>query len=98
MRKNIIAIAILSALSIPAFAEVWPAPEGWQVKERIELTDGSFVNVYQDGKMAMECKYGHSQSMNTGHAMKARDGRTISMNGNETLRVELQNALLSLRN
>jgi copper resistance protein K len=95
MRKHIIAVAVLSALSLPAFAENWPVPPEWQVTQSIELKDGNFVNVYQDGKMAMVCKFGHSLSMTPGQTMQTKDGRTITMNGNETIRVELQNPLLS---
>ena len=98
MRKHIIAVAVLSALSVPAFAEVWPAPDNWQVTQRIELNDGNFLNVYKDGKTAMENTYGRSVFMSPGQSMQAqgKDGRTIPMVGNETLRVELTNPLTSL--
>ncbi len=97
MRKHIIAVAVLSALSLPAFAETWPVPQEWQVVQQIELKDGTFVNVYQDGKTAMENKFGQAVSMPSGHAMQAKDSHTITMVGNETLRVELQNPLTSPR-
>lgn len=95
MRKPIVAIALLSVLSAPAFAEVWPAPEGWQVVQRTELKDGTFLNTYKDGKTAMENKLGHAVFMAPGHTMEAKDGRSITMVGNETSRVELQNPLTS---
>jgi len=95
MRKQIIAVAVLSALSVPAFAEVFPVPESWQVTQRIELKDGNFVNIYKDGKTAMENTFGHAVSMDPGQTMQARDGRTIKMEGNETLRIDLQNPLTS---
>ncbi len=91
MRKHLAAAAILSALAVPAFAGNWPAPEPWQVTQRIELKDGTILNVYKDGKSAMENRFGQSVSMQPGHAMQAKDGRTVTMAGNETIRVELQN-------
>ena len=95
MRKHIIAVALLSALSAPAFAETWPVPEDWQVTQRIELKDGTFLNVYKDGKTTMENKFGHSVFMAPGQTMQANDGRTITMVGNETYRIERTNPLLS---
>ena len=97
MRKHIIAAAVLSVLSVPAFAEIWPTPEAWQVTQRTELKDGSFLNIYKDGKTAMENKFGQAVFMIPGQTMQAKDGRTITMVGNETLRVDLQNPLTSPR-
>ena len=93
MRKHLIAVAVLSALSVPAFAEPWPVPAAWEIAQRVELSDGNFVNVYKDGKMGMECKFGHSLTMAPGQTMPTKDGRTISMVGNETNRVDLRNPL-----
>lgn len=95
MSKHLVAAAILSALAVPAFAGNWPSPETWQVVQRIELKDGTYLNVYKDGKSAMENRFGQSVSMQPGHSMQAKDGRTITMAGNETIRVELQNPLTS---
>lgn len=94
MHKHLAAVAILSVLSVPAFAGTWPAPESWQVAQRIELKDGTFLNVYKDGKSAMENRFGHSVSMQPGQTMQSKDGRTVTMAGNETLRVEVQNPIL----
>ncbi len=91
MRKHLAAAAILSALAVPAFAGNWPAPESWQVAQRIELKDGTYLNIYKDGKSAMENRFGQSVSMQPGHSMQSKDGRTMNMAGNETTRVELQN-------
>ena len=95
MRKSLVAVAVLSALSLPAFAETWPAPESWQITQRVELKDGTILNVYKDGKTAMENAFGQALSMKPGHDMQAKDGRTINMVGNETVRVELANPLTS---
>ena len=93
MRKSLIAAAVVSVLSLPALAEVYPVPDSWQITERIELKNGMFLNLYRDGKMAMENTFGQSVHMPAGQAMQARDGRSITMNGNETIRVEIQNPL-----
>ena len=63
-------------------------PTGTQVEKSIELTDGSTVHVFADGKMAMEDKFGRAAYMEPGHAMQARDGKTIDMNGNEVARLD----------
>ena len=97
MRKQIIAVAILSALSVPAFAEDFPVAAAYEVVQRIELQDGTFLNIYKDGKAAMETKLGRSVSMKPGEKMQTKDGRTVTMVGNETLRVEGQNPLTKAR-
>ncbi len=97
MRKQLVAVAFLSVLAVPAFAEEYPVPESWQVAQRIDLQDGTTLIVYTDGKTAMENRFGQSIAMTPGHAMQTRDGRTVTMQGNETIRVELQNPLASPR-
>ena len=97
MRKHIIAVAILSALTLPAFAEQFPVPEGWQVSQRIELKDGTFLNIYKDGKYAMESRFGHPLDMKPGQTMVTKDGRSFTMASNETYRVSFANPLLSPR-
>ena len=94
MRKHLAAAAILSVLSVPALAGTWPAPESWQVAQRVELKDGTFLNLYKDGRSAMENRFGQSVSMQPGQTMQGKDGRTVTMAGNETVRVEIQNPLL----
>ncbi len=95
MRKHIIAVAVLSALSVPAFAEDFPVAEAWQVTQRIELKDGTFLNVYKDGKATMENRFGRPVYMKPGQSMQSKDGRTVPMIGNETYRVQRQNPLLT---
>ena len=95
MRKHLAAAAILSVLSVPALAGTWPAPESWQVAQRVELKDGTFLNVYKDGKSAMEDRFGKPVFMKPGQSMQAKDGKSVTMIVNETLRVELQNPLLT---
>jgi hypothetical protein len=97
MRKQIIAVSVFSLLSVPAFAEIHPVPEQWQVTSRVELNDGTFLNIYRDGKMAMENRFGIPVYMQPGHAMQTKDGRTVTMVGNETFRVEARDPLLTPR-
>ena len=53
-----------------------------------QLTDGSAVHVFADGKMAMESQFGRAVYMEPGHAMQTKDGKTIIMNGNEVARLD----------
>ena len=61
---------------------------GNPVEKSIQLTDGSTVHVFADGKMAMEDKFGRAAYMEPGHAMQSRDGKTVVMNGNEVARFD----------
>ena len=54
----------------------------------IQLTDGSTVHVFADGKMAMESQFGRAVYMEPGHAMQTKDGKQITMNGNEVARLD----------
>ena len=59
-----------------------------QVEKSIQLTDGSTVHIFADGKMAMEDRFGRAAYMEPGHAMQTRDGKTVVMNGNEVARFD----------
>jgi hypothetical protein len=59
-----------------------------QVKQSIELKDGTTVYIFKDGKMGMEDKYGRATYMESGHVMETKDGKKIIMNGNEIWRVD----------
>lgn len=63
-------------------------PHGVNVVKSIPLVDGSTVLVFQDGKMGMEDKQGRSARMKPGHVMKAKDGTSLMMVGDEVMRVE----------
>ena len=52
-----------------------------------QTKDGSTLHVFPDGKMAMEDRFGHTVNMQPGTAMQTKDGKTIIMNGNETMRL-----------
>ena len=95
MRKKL-AVAIASTiLSLPAFAQVSASytTDTLQVAKTIALKDGSSVTVYEDGKMAMEDRFGRSISMKPGQVMETRDDGKVVMTGNETYRVEWRDPL-----
>ena len=97
MRKKL-AVAIASTiLSLPAFAQVSASytTDTLQVAKTIALKDGSSVTVYEDGKMAMEDRFGRSISMKPGQVMETRDDGKVVMTGNETYRVEWRDPLHS---
>lgn len=58
------------------------------IARTVPLQDGTSVYIFQDGKMAMEDKFGRSVSMTEGQAMVTRDGQLIRMAGNETARLD----------
>ncbi len=58
------------------------------VVKTVPLQDGTSVYIFNDGKMAMEDKFGRSVSMTEGQAMATRDGQVIRMTGNETARLD----------
>lgn len=58
-----------------------------QVEKSVELKDGSTVYIFKDGKMGMEDQFGRPAYMEPGHTMETKDGKKITMNGNEIGRV-----------
>ena len=82
MLKKLFMVAAMSAVTASAFA-VGQA----QVQKSIELKDGSTVYIFNDGKMAMESRFGGAVSMEPGHVMETKDGKTIVMKGNEIWRL-----------
>jgi len=57
------------------------------VKQVLNLKDGSAVYIFNDGKMAMETKYGQAQRMDPGMVMETADGQKITMNSDEVARL-----------
>jgi len=86
--KKLIAAAVLAAVSATVFAF---GLDG--VKQSIPLKDGTIVHIFENGKMAMEDKYGRAAYMSDGEVMEASDGNKIIMHGNEVARLD---ALLQL--
>lgn len=83
MLKKILMVVAISSAAASAYAV-----DQSQVKQAIELKDGTTVYIFKDGKMGMEDKYGRSTYMESGHVMETKDGKKIIMNGNEIWRVE----------
>lgn len=79
---------LLMVVAMSAFAASALAVDRTQVKDSIELKDGSTVYIFKDGKMGMEDKYGRAAYMESGHVMEAKDGKKIIMDGNEVWRVD----------
>ena len=55
--------------------------------QEVVLKDGTMVLIFEDGKMSMRDAQGRSFSMKDGVRMEARDGRIITMKGNEVWRL-----------
>jgi len=85
MLKKTLVVVALSAVSVFAVAGESDAREA--AKQVIGLQDGSTAYVFQNGKMAVENKYGEAISTKPGTSLKAQDGSTITMNGNEVARL-----------
>lgn len=81
IRKSIIALSLV----VPALSAFALDTSG--VEKSIQLKDGSTVHQFKDGKMAMEDKYGRAVRMNPGTSMTAKDGTSITMNGDEVARL-----------
>lgn len=83
MLKKVLMIVAISSAAASAYAV-----DQSQVKQSIDLKDGSTVYIFKDGKMGMEDKYGRATYMESGHVMETKDGKKIIMNGNEIWRVD----------
>lgn len=83
MFKKILLVAAISTLAAPA-----SALDEAQFQRVVPLKDGSTVYIFQDGKMAMESKYGRVERMDPGHAMEAKNGEKITMVGDQVARLE----------
>lgn len=83
MFKKILVAAASSMIALPVLAA-----DANQVEKSIQLKDGSTVQVFADGKMAMEDKFGRAVYMEPGHVMQTKDGTQLAMNGNEVARLD----------
>lgn len=82
MKKLLIAALVASAAT-SAFAAA-------SANQSIPLKDGSTVHVFEDGRMAMEDKYGRATMMEDGRVMETSDGKLLVMRGNEVARLYAQ--------
>ncbi len=85
MLKKMLVVVAMSAVAVTAFANDYARREAKQV---VELKDGSTVYVFNDGKMAMESKYGRAVRMDPGMVMETKDGQKITMVGDEVARLD----------
>lgn len=82
MFKKMLAVTVCSmALSAHAI-------DMGEVKQALELKDGSKVYIFKDGKMGMEDKQGRAATMKPNHVMETKDGKKIIMIGNEVMEVQ----------
>lgn len=81
IRKSIVALSLI----LPAVS-VFAAGQGGIVKS-VQLKDGTTVHQFEDGKMAMEDKYGRPFRMKDGAVMIAMDGQKLTMKGDEVARL-----------
>lgn len=84
MLKQTLVVA-LSTLSLAAFAA--DAVRG-EIKQSIELKDGSTLHIFKDGKMAMEDKSGRAVRMKHDTVMETKDGQRLIMHGDEVMRLD----------
>jgi len=83
--KKMLMVAIMSAVSVTAFASDEARAAAKQV---IELKDGSTLYIFKDGKMAMEDKVGRATRMKKDTVMETKDGQKIIMHGDEVMRLD----------
>lgn len=83
IRKSILALS----LALPALSAL--ALTNQDIVKSTPLKDGSTVHQFQDGKMAMESKFGGAVRMQNGATMETADGQSITMNGDEVGRLGL---------
>ena len=84
MMKKMLMVALVSAVSVTAFASDAAREAAKQV---IELKDGSTVYIFKDGKMGMEDKLGRAMRMKKDSVMETKDGQKIIMHGDEVMRL-----------
>lgn len=83
MFKNMLFVAAASFVSLPSFAM-----DRNDIRQTIELKDGSTVYIFDDGKMGMEDRLGRARRMTPDQVMTTKDGRQIKMVGDEVIRVD----------
>lgn len=89
IRTSILALS----LALPALSAL--ALDNQDIVKSTPLKDVSSVHQFQDGKMAMENKFGKAIRMPHGATMETANGQSITMNGDEVARlgyyIKLQN-------
>jgi hypothetical protein len=85
MKLRLVAIAIASALSLPAFANHAAAEAA---NKMVQLADGGTLYIFKDGSMAREDRFGRASYLTIGSQVKAKDGTTIAVTSNEVARLD----------
>lgn len=80
LKRSLVAIA-LSAVTVFSVAAESDARDA--AKQTIELQDGATLYVFKSGKMAVESRFGNAAYTRPGTELRAKDGSTITMIGNE---------------
>ena len=80
LKKSLVAIALSAVMAVAVGAE---SDARNAAKQTIELQDGSILYVFQNGKMAVENRFGIATSTRPGTELRAKDGSSITMVGNE---------------
>jgi len=86
MMKKTLVIVALSAISAFAVADEYDARHA--ATQVVDLQDGSTLFVFENGKMAQESKYGQAVRVASGTVVKATDGRSITVVGDESGRLD----------
>ena len=89
MKLNLSAIALAIAVAGTAVPVLAHDAASQEAKQVVNLTDGSSLYVFKDGKMSMADKYGRPVRMNAGQVMEAKDGQRLTMVGDEVARLQL---------
>lgn len=70
-------LAFVGAASMIAFSAY--AVTEMDVRETVQLTDGSTLYVFKDGKMGMANRYGHAVLMPEQSVIEAPNGRSVQL-------------------
>ena len=84
MLKQFVATILLSAVTATAFAG---HNARYEAKQIYDLKDGTTLYVFQDGKMALESRYGFAVPLQKGSVLETRDGQKITAGDDSILRL-----------
>ncbi len=90
--KSLSAAGLLSTLVLGASAATMGStsgntPDQFGQIQTVALSDGGTLHIFQNGKMALENKFGNVGELQAGQQLQTRDGRTLTASGNETARL-----------
>ena len=89
--KSALIVAVLASASFMATAAIAPAGRiGAQGAQLVTMQDGGTLHIYKDGKMAEENAFGRPTVLTPGQQLRAQNGTTITMNGDEVGRLSME--------